>query len=170
MHSHLKGKTVLDKALNEFFGQDKKREEDYRDFERRHQENPDQVSDQEAAQRYREMMGQMDDQDEDEEVQQEYERAFSNLSPEERRDLARRYLEATEDSGRSYQGYDKGKDVEQASSPRDLGRMTRRAAKQDPDLLEQLMGKNSPLNSRGGKMALAGLAAFAAKRFLGNKR
>ncbi len=161
---------MLDKALGEFFGQDKNREEDYRDFERRQRENPDQVSDQEAARRYREMMGQMDDQDEDEEVQREYERAFSNLSPQERRDLAERYMKATEDSGRSYQGYDRNHDVERASSPRELGRMTRRAAKQDPDLLEQLVGSNSPLNSRGGKMALAGLAAFAAKRFLGNKR
>ena len=161
---------MLDKALNEFFGNDKNREEDYRDFERRQRENPEQVSDQEAARRYREMMGQMDDGDEDEEIQSEYERAFSNLSPEERRDLAERYLKATEDSNRSYQGYDRTNDVERAASPRELGRMTRRAAKQDPDLLEQLVGQNSPLNSRGGKMALAGLAAFAAKRFLGNKR
>ena len=160
----------MDRMLGEFFGQDKSREEDYRDFERRQRENPEQISDREAAQRYREMMQHVDDGDENEEVEQEYERAFSNLSPQERRDLAERYMKATEDSGRSYQGYDRQHDIERASSPRELGRMTRRAAKQDPDLLEQLVGSNSPLNSRGGKMALAGLAAFAAKRFLGNKR
>ena len=160
----------MDRMLGEFFGQDKNREEDYRDFERRQRENPEQISDREAAQRYREMMQHVDDGDENEEVEQEYERAFNNLSPQERRDLAERYMKATEDSGRSYQGYDRSQDIERASSPRELGRMTRRAAKQDPDLLEQLVGSNSPLNSRGGKMALAGLAAFAAKRFLGNKR
>ena len=160
----------MDRMLGEFFGQDKKREEDYRDFERRQRENPEQISDREAAQRYREMMQHVDDGDENEEVEQEYEKAFNNLSPQERRDLAERYMKATEDSGRSYQGYDRSQDIERASSPRELGRMTRRAAKQDPDLLEQLVGSNSPLNSRGGKMALAGLAAFAAKRFLGNKR
>ena len=160
----------MDRMLGEFFGQDKKREEDYRDFERRQRENPEQISDREAAQRYREMMQHVDDGDENEEVEQEYEKAFNNLSPQERRDLAERYMKATEDSGRSYQGYDRQHDIERASSPRELGRMTRRAAKQDPDLLEQLVGSNSPLNSRGGKMALAGLAAFAAKRFLGNKR
>ena len=160
----------MDRMLGEFFGQDKNREEDYRDFERRQRENPEQISDREAAQRYREMMQHVDDGDENEEIEQEYEKAFNNLSPQERRDLAERYMKATEDSGRSYQGYDRSQDIERASSPRELGRMTRRAAKQDPDLLEQLVGSNSPLNSRGGKMALAGLAAFAAKRFLGNKR
>lgn len=108
---------------NEFFAQDSNREQDYRDFERRYRENPESISDEEAARRYREMMAQHSD------------------------DL----------------------DEERAASPRELARMTQRASREDPALLESLMGPNSPLNSTGGRMAMAGLAAVAAKRFLGNR-
>ncbi len=103
------------------------------------------------------------------EAEAEYERAFSRMSPDERRELARRYQEATRDDSRSFQGYRSDLDLERASSPRELGRMTRQASQQDPDLLESLLGSNSPLNSTGGKMAMAGLAAFAAKRFLNQR-
>lgn len=159
---------MLDR-LNEFF-KDPERENDYRDFERRFQEGDDAISDQEAARRYRELMGQVDEGDEDDEVLSEYERAFSHLSPEERRRLAERYLEASRDDGRPYDGLPSDADVERASSPRELGKLTRRAAQKDPDLLEQLVGGDSPLASRKGRMALAGLAAFAASRFLGRRR
>ena len=159
--------------LNEFFGQDESREQDYRDFEKRYRENPDSISDEEAARRYREMMQHQDDNDFDDandpEAESEYERAFSKMSPDERRELARRYQEANRDNSRSFQGYRDGQDLDQAAKPRELGRMTRQASKQDPDLLESLLGPNSPLNSTGGKMAMAGLAAFAAKRFLGKR-
>ena len=155
--------------LGQFFGQDRSREDDYRDFERRYREHPDQISDQEAARRYREMMAHMRDDDDDEEAYNEYERTFGQMSPQERRALAERYMEATRDSDRPYQGYREDYDLDRASSPRELARMTRRAAQEDPDLLEQLVGRNSPLSSTAGKMALAGLAAFAASRFLGRR-
>ena len=155
--------------LNEFFGQDSSKQDDYRDFEKRYRENPDSISDEEAARRYREMAQHQDDQD-DPEMESEYEKAFSKLSPQERRALAEHYQQANNDNSRSFQGYPEGQDLEQASSPRQLGKMTRKASQQDPDLLTSLLGGNSPLNSTGGKMAMAGLAAFAAKKFLGNKR
>lgn len=155
--------------LNEFFGQDNSRQEDYRDFERRYREDPHSISDEEAARRYREMAQHQSDQD-DPEMESEYEQAFSKLSPEERRALAQHYQEASRDSSRSFQGYREGEDLDRASSPRELGRMTRQASQQDPDLLTSLLGGSSPLNSTGGRMAMAGLAAFAAKKFLGNKR
>jgi len=156
--------------LNEFMGQDTNRQDEYRDFERRYRENPESISDEEAARRYREMMAHLDDGIEDDpDAESEYERAFSRMSEDERRELARRYQEANRDSSRSFQGYRDGQDLDRASSPRELGRMTRQASQQDPDLLESLLGSNSPLNSTGGKMAMAGLAAFAAKRFLNNR-
>ncbi len=159
--------------LNEFFGQDSSREQDYRDFERRYREDPSSISNEEAARRYREMMQHQDDTDIDDandpEAEAEYEQAFSKMSPDERRALARRYQEANRDDSRSFQGYRDGTDPEQAASPRELSRMTRQASKQDPDLLTSLLGPNSPLNSTGGKVAMAGLAAFAAKRFLGKR-
>jgi hypothetical protein len=155
--------------LNEFFSQDTNREQDYRDFDRRYRENPEGISDEEAARRYREMMAHMEE-DDSVDAQSEYEQAFSRMSPDERRSLAQRYQEATRDSSRSYQGYREDYDMERASSPRELARMTRRASQEDPDLLESLLGQNSPLNSTGGRAALAGLAAFAARQYLGGRR
>jgi hypothetical protein len=155
--------------LTQFMGQDSSREEDYRDFERRYREDPNQISDEEAARRYREIMANSDEDYDDPEAEAEYERAFSQMSPDERRQLARQYQEAHRDDSRSFQGYRDDLDEERASSPRELGRMTRQASQQDPNLLEGLLGKGSPLASTGGKMAMAGLAAFAAKRFL-NRR
>ena len=154
--------------LTDLFGGDKGRQDDLRDFERRHRENPDDISEQEAARRYREMMANTQDADEDEEMQGEYERAFSHMSSEERRTLAERYQEAHHDSRRSFEGY-AGQDLGHAASPRELGRMTRHAAQRDPDLLQQLIGPNSPLSGRVGKMVMAGLASYAAKRFLGRR-
>ena len=156
--------------LNQFFGQDTNREDEYRDFERRYRENPDSISDEEAARRYREMaqhddLNDMDDPD----TEAEYERAFSRMSPDERRELARRYQDASRDSSSGFNGYRDDYDDDRAASPRELGRMTRQASQQDPNLLEGLLGQGSPLTSTGGKIAMAGLAALAARRFLGKR-
>ena len=155
--------------LNELLGQDTSRQDEYRDFERRYRESPDQISNEEAARRYREMMAHAPEDHDVPEAEAEYERAFSRMSPDERRELARRYQEATRDDSRSFQGYRSDLDLDRASSPRELGRMTRQASQQDPDLLASLLGGSSPLNSTGGRMAMAGLAAFAAKRFLNQR-
>ena len=154
--------------LSQFFGQDTNREQEYRDFERRYRENPDSISDEEAARRYREIAQHDDDMD-GPDTEAEYERAFSRMSADERQDLARRYQDAHRDSSRGFQGYRDDYDLDRASSPRELGRMTRQASQQDPDLLEGLLGGNSPLASTGGKIAMAGLAAMAAKKFLGRR-
>jgi hypothetical protein len=155
--------------LSEFFNQDPKRQDDYRDFERRYREDPNSISDEEAARRYRELMANMEDDDEVD-AQEEYEQVFARMTPEERRALARRYQEATRDPNRRYAGYRDDYDDERATSPRELARMTRRASKEDPDLLESLLGPNNPLNSTGGRAALAGLAALAARKYLGGRR
>lgn len=155
--------------LNQLMGQDSSKQDEYRDFDRRYREDPDGISEEEAARRYREMMAHTDDDLDDAEADAEYERAFSRMSPDERRELARHYREAHQDESRGFGGYPGDLDDERAASPRELGRMTRQASQQDPNLLESLMGKGSPLASTGGKMAMAGLAAFAAKRFL-NRR
>ncbi|MBV9790570.1 MAG: hypothetical protein JOZ51_20420, partial [Chloroflexi bacterium] len=53
---------MLDR-LSQFFGQDNNRQQEYQDFTQRYNQDPSQISDAEAARRYREMMSQMDDQD-----------------------------------------------------------------------------------------------------------
>lgn len=152
--------------LSQFFGQDTTRQRDYQDFAQRYQDDPQSISDAEAARRYRELAGQLDDDDLDE----AHEQAFGQLAPQERRELAQQYQRATQDPSRPYQGYPQEYDLERASQPRELGRMTRRASREDPDLLEQLVGQDSPLASTGGKLAMAGAAAFLASRFLGGRR
>ncbi len=157
---------MLDR-LSQFLGQDQSRR-DYDDFSRRYDSDPDQISDAEAARRYRELMAQVDN-DDDEAVNQSYDEAFSRLSPQERRMLAQRFQEATRDPNRSYQGYREDMDLDRASNPRELGRMMRRAQQEDPDLLDQLLGPDSPLSGTAGKMALAAGAAFLARRFMSGR-
>ena len=53
-------------------------------------------------------------------------------------------------------------------SPQDAARLTGYAQQQNPDILHQIMGPGGPLGSTGAKLAVAGLAALAAKQFLGN--
>lgn len=155
--------TMFDK-LGQFFGGDQNRQQDYQDFSQRYQQDPSAISDAEAARRYRELAthGQIDDKDLDE----AHEQAFNQLSQEERRAMAQKYQQATQDPSRPYQGYPQGMDLDQAAQPGNLGRMTRQAGQQDPDLLEQLTGREI---GTGAKLAMAGAAAFLASKYLGKK-
>lgn len=154
--------------LGDFFNQDNQRQQEYQQFSQRYSTDPHSISEAEAARRYREMMAHsyMDDDDDDDYGD---EQVFSQMSPQDRRLLAQRYQEATRDPNRPYQGYPQGMDLDQAAQPRNLGRMTRRAAREDGDLLDQLVGPSSPLSSTAGKLALAGGAAFLASRFMGRR-
>ncbi len=154
--------------LDPFMGQDGNKRDEYRDFERRYREDPDGISEEEAARRYREMMANTDDDLDDPEAETEYERAFSRMSPEERRELARRYQDASSGSSSPFDGFG-GLDLDRAASPRELGRMTRQASQQDPNLLSSLLGPGSPLSGPAGRMALTTLASFAARRFLSRR-
>lgn len=51
-------------------------------------------------------------------------------------------------------------------SPQDAARLTGYAQQQNPDILHQILGPGGPLGSTGAKMAMAGIAAFAAKQLL----
>ena len=143
------------------------RQQDYGEFVDRFGRDPSSIDDREAARRYREMMAQSRDDDEDDFGDDE---VFGQLSSADRRALAQQYRDATSDPQRPYQGFPQDLDLERAADPRALGRMTRRAAREDPDLLEQLVGQNSPLSGTAGKLALAGGAAFLASRFLGRSQ
>jgi ribosomal protein L16 Arg81 hydroxylase len=152
--------------LNQFFGQDQSRQQQYQDFNQRYQQDPSQLSPQETARMYRQMADQLDPEDLDE----AHEQAFAQMPDQERRQLAQQFQQWTQDPNRPYQGYPQDMDLDQAAQPRQLGRMMRQAGREDPDLLEQVVGPNSPLNSTTGKLALAGAAAFLASRFMGNQR
>lgn len=53
------------------------------------------------------------------------------------------------------------------ASPQDAARLTGYAQQQNPDILHQIMGPGGPLGSTGAKLAVAGIAALAAKQLLG---
>jgi len=51
-------------------------------------------------------------------------------------------------------------------SPQEGAQLTGYVQQQQPDLLHQVMGPGGPLGSTGAKLAVAGIAAFAAKQML----
>ncbi len=53
-------------------------------------------------------------------------------------------------------------------SVRDAARLTSYAQQRNPDILHQIMGPSGPLGSTGAKLAVAGIAALAAKQILGS--
>ncbi|HEX9373355.1 MAG TPA: hypothetical protein VF897_20245 [Roseiflexaceae bacterium] len=150
--------------LQRFFGTNPQRQQEYGDFLQRYQNDPSSISDEEAARRYREMMRNAPP----DLAAQANEHAFQQLPPQDRRALADRFRDATQDPNRPFDGYSYN-DPNEAADPRNLGRMAGQATQQDPDLLEQLVGKNSPLNSTIGRAALAAGAAFLAGRVLGGQ-
>jgi hypothetical protein len=53
-------------------------------------------------------------------------------------------------------------------SPQDSARLTGYAQQQSPDILHQIMGPGGPLGSTGAKLAVAGIAALAARQLFNN--
>jgi hypothetical protein len=147
--------------LQKFFGTNPQAQQDYSDFVQRYQNDPNSISDEEAARRYREMIRQAPPDLTD----QAHDYGFGQLPQQDRRALADRYRDATRDPNRPFDGYNYS-DPNDAADPRNLGRMSRQAHEQDPDLFDKVLGKDSPLNSTLGRAALAGAAAFVASRVL----
>lgn len=52
-------------------------------------------------------------------------------------------------------------------SPNEAAQLTGYAQQQNPDILHSIMGPGGPLGSTGAKLAVAGIAALAAKQILG---
>jgi hypothetical protein len=150
--------------LQKFFGTNPQAQQEYGDFVQRYQNDPNSISDEEAARRYREMMRNAPP----EVAAEAHERAFGQLSQQDRRQLAERYRDATNDPNRPFNGYNYNNPSE-AADPRNLGRMSQQAEQQDPDLFDKILGKDSPLNSTLGRAALAGAAAYVASRVLGGQ-
>lgn len=150
--------------LQKFFGSNPQQQEEYSDFVQRQQNDPNSISDEEAARRYREMMRHAPSDLADEANQH----GFGQMPEQDRRKLADQFSEANRNPGRPFDGY-RYNDSDEAADPRQLGRMTRQAENQDPDLFDSLFGQSSPLSGTLGKAALAGAAAYAASRFLGGQ-
>jgi hypothetical protein len=150
--------------LGSLFGQDT-REDDIRQFDDRYNSGRyDDLDDREVQQRYRQTLRNAPpDVIEDAHVD-----AFEQLSPAERRELAARLRQQASQLDNAYTDpYDRDDD----DDPRKLARMAREAEQRNPNILDQLFGgQPGPLNNPMVKMALAGAAAMAARRFLSGQQ
>ena len=150
--------------LDRFFGTNPQAQQDYGDFVRRYQDDPNSISDEEAARRYREMMRNAPP----DVAAAAHEDAFGQVSQADRRAAAERYRDANNDPNHPFDGYTYN-DPDEAAAPGNLGRMSRQAEEQAPDLFDTVFGKDSPLSSTLGKAALAGAAAYVASRVLSGR-
>ncbi|QBD74501.1 hypothetical protein EPA93_00215 [Ktedonosporobacter rubrisoli] len=119
----------------------------------------------------------------EEEARQHYQSFVQNAPPQMVQDVHQQYYEQMppQQRGGLLQGImnaltQRGYDPRQAGiqetdpyrmSPQDAARLTGYAQQQQPDILHQILGPGGPLGSTGAKLAVAGIAALAAKQFLG---
>ncbi len=102
-------------------------------------------------------------------VQQAHEQVFSQLPPEAQQQIVNQFQRAHNDPNQAFQypGFNNG--GQQAYSPAQMGGMVRQAQQQQPDLLQQVLGPGGALSNPVAKMAMAGVAAMAAQRLMGNQ-
>lgn len=122
------------------------------------------LDDAEVQQRYRQVLRNAPP----EIVEDAHAQAFSQLSPQQRRELAQRLRQQAQQLEAPYGSpYDQD---QQDDDPRTLARMAQQAEQRNPGVLDQLFGgQPGPLNNPLVKMAMAGAAALAARRFLGGQ-
>jgi len=152
-------------VLNNILGSPQRRSQ-YEDFiDRYRQGSPyDGIDDEEAVRRYEELTPQLSDQDYEASAQA----AFSKLTPEERREFSRYLRQQAQQRGMN--DFDGDGIDDRLTDPTELAKRTTQVRQQDPNLLEQLMGKSGtggPLDNPLAKIVFAGITAFAASRIMG---
>ena len=158
--------------LNDLLGGGRKQQ--YEDFATRYQNGPpyDTIGDDEALERYSELSPNLSRED----YRQSAEQAFTRLSPEERGEFSRWLRTRSQQQGVSVPDYDlndDGIDDRMQQDPGQLAEMTTRMHDQNPNILEQLLGKGGTggrFDNPIAKIALAGITAFAAQRLMGGRR
>jgi hypothetical protein len=101
-------------------------------------------------------------------VQQAHEQYYQQMQPQQRGNLMQGLLGGLTQRGVNPQQIGLQNTDPYNMSPQDAARLTSYTQQQQPDLLHQIMGPGGPLGSTGAKLAVAGIAAFAAKQMLGN--
>jgi hypothetical protein len=120
------------------------------------------LSDEEAARRYQQILAQLPK----EEAAKLNTLALTQVAPDQRRVLASGLKAASQDPARPFDGYNDDDD-DAAAAPQRLGQLTAQAARQDPELTNNLLGgNNSALGGQIGKAALAALAALLIKHLV----
>ncbi len=122
-----------------------------------------QLPEQEAHQNYRQFVQNAPP----EMVQQVHEQYYEQMPPQQRGGLMQGLMGALTQQGYNPQQAGIQNADPYSMSPRDAGRLSAYAGQQNPDILHQIMGPGGPLGSTGAKLAVAGIAALAAKQILG---
>ena len=122
-----------------------------------------QIPEQEARQNYQQFVQNAPPQV----VQQVHQQYYEQMPPQQRGGLMQGLLGALTQQGYNPQQAGLSNYDPHSMSPQDAGRLTGYAQQQNPDILHQIMGPGGPLGSTGAKMAVAGIAALAAKQILG---
>ena len=100
-------------------------------------------------------------------VEQVHQQYFEQMPPQQRGGLVQGLLGGLMQQGFNPQQAGIQNTNPSSMSPGEAARLTGYAAQQQPDLLHQVLGPGGPLGSTGAKLAVAGIAALAAKQILG---
>lgn len=147
--------------IAQFLGQDQSKQQDYSDFLRRLQNDPNSISEAEVTRRYRELLRNASPNA----VADAYQHVLGQMAPEQRQQLAQQFQDAHDDPRSSFNGF-RFSGVGQAADARTLGQLAQQAEQQDPDLFGKIFGEGSPLSGTLGKLVLAGIVAYLANRGL----
>jgi hypothetical protein len=102
-------------------------------------------------------------------VQQAHEEAFGRLPLDQRQQIVDQFRQAHNDPNQPFQ-YPHMSGGPQDYDPRQMGGMMRQAQRQQPDLLQGMLGQGGALSNPLAKMAMAGVAAIAAQRLMGGQQ
>ena len=100
-------------------------------------------------------------------VEQAHQQYYEQMPPQQRGGLFQQLLSALIQQGINPQQIGIQNTDPYSMSPSEGARLTGYVQQQNPDLLHQIMGPGGPLSSPIAKMAVAGIAAYAAKQLLG---
>jgi hypothetical protein len=122
-----------------------------------------QIPEQEARQNYQQFVQNAPPQM----VQQVHQQYYEQMPPQQRGGLMQGLMGALTQQGYNPQQAGLSNYNPYNMSPQDAARLTSYAQQQNPDILHQILGPGGPLGSTGAKVAVAGIAALAAKQILG---
>ena len=102
-------------------------------------------------------------------VQQAHEEAFARVPLDQRQQIVDQFRQAHNDPQQPFQ-YPGFTNSAQDYDPRQMGQMFGQAQRQQPDLLQGMLGSGGALSNPLAKMAMAGVAAMAAQRLMGGQQ
>lgn len=100
-------------------------------------------------------------------LQQAHQQVYEQMPAEQRGGILQNLLGGLMQHGVSPQQMGLQNSDPYTMSPADAARVTGYAQQQNPDILHQVFGPGGALSSPWAKLAIAGVAAYAAKQFLG---